>query len=351
MSTLLFNGALLVAEATLILSLRRHLVRTLAAELVLGVGITAAVAGLALVRFGGESMFGLARLWAWAIFLHGPLLLSFIAWRSGSTNRRLRWVSASSAVVIVAVAADAFLIEPHWIEVSRVTIASAEIEVPTRLVLVADLQADHVGEYERHALELVMAETPDAILFAGDYVHLPEREARVQHEVLAQLLEEVGLEAPLGIYAVGGNTDAPGWERIFNRIEAHTFTEGGRVQAGELVITGLTFPQSFEAGTLVEDAPGFHIVLGHAPDFALREVEADLLLAGHCHGGQVRLPFFGPPVILSRVPRKWTSGAHEISPGKTLVVSRGVGMERARAPRLRFLCSPELVVIDLVPRD
>ncbi len=83
----------------------------------------------------------------------------------------------------------------------------------------------------------------------------------------------------------------------------------------------------------------------------LGPVEADLLIAGHTHGGQVRLPLIGPLLNLSRVPRGWIAGATTLAPGRTLIVSRGIGMERANAPRLRFLCRPELVVIDLVPSE
>jgi hypothetical protein len=48
---------------------------------------------------------------------------------------------------------------------------------------------------------------------------------------------------------------------------------------------------------------------------------------------------------------EWAAGNREIaqSGGRTLVVSRGVGMERGSAPRLRFRCQPEVVVIELVP--
>ncbi len=97
--------------------------------------------------------------------------------------------------------------------------------------------------------------------------------------------------------------------------------------------------------------PGrFHLVLGHSPDFSLGKVDADLLLAGHVHGGQVRLPLVGPLVTSSRVPRSMVTGLAELPSGGKLYVSRGVGMERGSAPRLRFLCRPELLVIDLVPR-
>jgi len=91
------------------------------------------------------------------------------------------------------------------------------------------------------------------------------------------------------------------------------------------------------------------VALGHRPDFALGDVRADLLLAGHTHGGQVVLPFIGPPITLTAVPRSWASGRTELDGGRTLVVSRGVGMERGYAPRLRFGCPPEILVIDLVP--
>jgi hypothetical protein len=90
-------------------------------------------------------------------------------------------------------------------------------------------------------------------------------------------------------------------------------------------------------------------VLGHMPDFSLGSVDADLLIAGHTHGGQVQLPLVGPLLTLSQVPRSWASGLTEIEPGKMLVVSRGIGMERGLAPRLRFLCRPQLVILELVP--
>ena len=70
-------------------------------------------------------------------------------------------------------------------------------------------------------------------------------------------------------------------------------------------------------------------------------------MAGHTHGGQVQVPGFGPVVTFSRVPAEWADGVTSLSGGRTLVVSRGIGMERSYAPRLRFFCRPEIVVIDL----
>ena len=75
-------------------------------------------------------------------------------------------------------------------------------------------------------------------------------------------------------------------------------------------------------------------------------VGVDLVLAGHTHGGQVVMPFFGPVVTASRLPRLFAGGLHDFR-GTPLHVSRGVGMERGFSPPVRFLCPPEICVLDL----
>jgi predicted MPP superfamily phosphohydrolase len=102
----------------------------------------------------------------------------------------------------------------------------------------------------------------------------------------------------------------------------------------------LTLHDSANVSITIVDQEKFHIVLGHTPDFSLGRIEADLLIAGHTNGGQVQLPSVEPLLTLPQVPRSWASGVTEIKPGKKLVVSRGIGMERGDAPRVRFLCRP-----------
>ena len=122
---------------------------------------------------------------------------------------------------------------------------------------------------------------------------------------------------------------------------------------GDIQLTCLSVGDSFDPSlSLPNETPErFHLVLGHAPNFALGKVAADLLVTGHTHGGQVQLPWIGPLMTLSRVPRAWGAGLTELPGGGTLLVSRGIGMERGPAPPIRFLCRPELVVIDLVPEE
>jgi predicted MPP superfamily phosphohydrolase len=73
----------------------------------------------------------------------------------------------------------------------------------------------------------------------------------------------------------------------------------------------------------------------------------DLALAGHTHGGQVVLPLIGPPFTKTRLARRYASGLNDYD-GIPIHVSPGVGMERGTAPQIRFLCPPEISVLDVV---
>ena len=66
---------------------------------------------------------------------------------------------------------DAFVIEPHWLDITKMTISSAKISESIRVVLIADIQTDHPGHYEKRVMATALAEEPDLLLFAGDYIH------------------------------------------------------------------------------------------------------------------------------------------------------------------------------------
>ena len=73
-----------------------------------------------------------------------------------------------------------------------------------------------------------------------------------------------------------------------------------------------------------------------------KNVHIDLMLSGHTHGGQVRLPFFGAIFTGSLYGRKLQSGLYRLYQ-TSLYISRGIGLEGMGAPRVRFLCKPEVV--------
>lgn len=286
---------------------------------------------------------------ALAVFVQAPALHAYFAARLPWRWPRL--VAVTSTVVALAVALEAFVVEPRWLVVRQLSLTSSATSRPLKLALLADLQFDHFSEHERRALKLVMDEHPDAILLAGDYVQLGGAAGvEVRREANAYL-RTLRFDAPLGVYAVQGNVESdPRWVELFNGLEVETFTKQRRVTRGPLSVTAFGLMESYNTALTVESAPGFHVALGHVPNFALGNIQAELLVAGHTHGGQVQLPFIGPLVTFAAVPRAWSAGEVTALPGgRTLLVSRGVGMERGPAPRLRFRCRPEVVFFDIQP--
>jgi predicted MPP superfamily phosphohydrolase len=291
---------------------------------------------------------------AFAVFLHAPALAIALCVKLPHRGARAGW--ALCALALVGIFVEAFAIEPTQLQVRRVTVRSAKLRRPLRAVVLADLQFDRFDEHTKRALRLAMDERPDVLLLPGDYVQQSRSRGGddVRREANA-FLRSIHFGAPLGVYAVEGNVEhEPGWESLFDGLQVESFSSMRRVDVGaELAVTGFGLRESGDRGLLVSSAEEqrFHIAIGHAPDFALGDARADLLVAGHTHGGQVQLPWVGPLVTFSHVPRAWAAGNSEVHlpGGRTLVVSRGVGMERGAAPRLRFRCRPEVVVIELRP--
>ncbi|UCD15100.1 MAG: metallophosphoesterase, partial [Candidatus Omnitrophota bacterium] len=88
----------------------------------------------------------------------------------------------------------------------------------------------------------------------------------------------------------------------------------------------------------------------HSPDLAqdLEGLNIDLYLAGHTHGGQVNVPFYGALITCSRYGKKYESGKYRVN-NMVLYVNRGIGMEGGDAPRVRFLCRPQITIFDIGP--
>jgi predicted MPP superfamily phosphohydrolase len=96
-------------------------------------------------------------------------------------------------------------------------------------------------------------------------------------------------------------------------------------------------------GLADQAASTFSVLLYHSPDLApmVSELGIDLQLSGHTHGGQVRLPFFGALYTSSLYGKKFEMGRYQLG-AMTLYVTRGIGMEGKAAPRVRFLCPPQV---------
>lgn len=250
-------------------------------------------------------------------------------------------------------------VEPFRLEITRERITSPRLrslDRPLRIAAIADLQPDTIGTYEVSVFDSLVAERPDLVVFLGDTLCRHARGFPEQRELLHRQLAR--LSPRLGMFAVDGDADAGGARDIFAGSSVQVSIDGARELPGVPIdVLGLSRGRSrrtaLDAGLVRHlQTDRFPIVLGHAPDYMRSVLDGGLradavFLAGHTHGGQVQVPGFGPLVTLSSVPR-WLAAGGVFRRGETwLAVSRGIGMERDEAPRIRFWCRPQLLLLEL----
>lgn len=299
-------------------------------------------------RLMGQALFGEAI----------ALGLALAFWHRRAVENRRAFAFAGGALALCLVYAQAYRLEPRQLVASRHVVDQGGAE-SLRILHITDIQTPRIGEHEETALRTGMAQRPDLVVLTGDYVQdeLGRRtEAQAAHE-LRRLLERVGFRAPLGVFATEGDVGPPCRE-VFAGTGVRCLTDESAVvtlpDGASLKITGLSRGRGRErnpavlAGLLGRGPRADHqIVISHSPDFVdSLPWKVDLALAGHTHGGQFVLPFFGPLVTASRLPRRYAADLNDFR-GIPLHVSRGVGMERGFAPPVRFLCPPEICLLDV----
>lgn len=281
-------------------------------------------------------------------------------------RRELRWLSG----VLLFLALDLFAlrywvthIEPNQHDVRQVRIATPKLTQPVRLLHIADIQSGGIGDKEAALFDLIRELDPDIILNTGDFVQPVE--PRTVDSELPKLVELIASVKPrYGTFGVYGDTDymlyrfcvdnfAP--MRMLSSRSVHVQTAGGGLSLHGLNLNqsrDFNYAQRSITAWLDEsNATDFRILLGHSPNYALGvgELPIDLCLAGHTHGGQVRVPGYGPLVIDSEVPRNWARGFRQVGV-PYLNVSAGAGSNRFEGlPPMRFNCPTEMTLIELVP--
>lgn len=246
--------------------------------------------------------------------------------------------------------------EAERITVTRLDIRTGEWTLsPLKTAVVADFHVrptpKAVGRLRR-IVDLVNAEKPDLILLPGDFAAGVRPDHTAPPETLAAELAR--LKAPLGVYAVLGNHEHwIGKEAFIDAFKAHgiplledrSVTLEFRGRKFHLVGASDSWRRKPEEWTKLLPKDSLpRIVMTHTPDLLATLPEpAALAVAGHTHGGQIVLPFYGPPVVSSRLGRRYVGGL--VKEGrKTIFITRGVGTSIVP---LRLLCPPEIAILTL----
>jgi predicted MPP superfamily phosphohydrolase len=247
-------------------------------------------------------------------------------------------------------------IEPGWLDVQPVTLTLPRLAPAFDGYRVVQFSDIHMGPWMTRArladvVGMVNAQGADLIVLTGDFVS--DLSDAIAQDLIAVLRT---LRAPDGAVAVLGNhdhwTDAgvihqvikdSGLVDLTNTV--HTLDRG----SAPLHLAGVDdiWEQHDRLDAVLGQLPndGAAILLAHEPDFADTSAATgrfDLQLSGHSHGGQVIIPFVGPP-HLPYLGRKYPLGRYQV--GRMIqYTNRGVGMI---PPRVRFNCRPEITVFTL----
>lgn len=322
--------------------------RVISAMVCQGLGVVTNSPGLLLVSAlvgypAAKTVMGRLSAWFLTLLLLEPVLRWLEA--PSSSSRRNFLVAGGTAVAGTLVAGYGYAIERVDLKLESHLLALPDLPPELeglRIVLMADW---HCGPINRprdllRAIELANAQRPDLILIPGDFISVSGRYFAEAAELAAQLRPAI----PGGVLIKWGNHDY--W---------HGIEEGltRMPQAGCQVLTNTSLVVTLGrnlaktgnglwiAGTddlwagkpdlnaalagLPPDQP--RLVLCHNPDLAELQSgpRVDLMLSGHTHGGQVRLPIAGVPVVPSQYGQKYAAGWVE-GPHYPVYITRGVGV-------------------------
>jgi hypothetical protein len=256
--------------------------------------------------------------------------------------------------IIVAFAALGVMSAVQDPQIMRYRVAMPGLKAPLRIVQLSDSHASSIdmpAARLRRVVSMMNAQHPDLILLSGDYVSgSPDRWSAA--ETRAALAPFDALYAPLGVFAVLGNhDDRAKTVSALARTPVRLLIDE-RIDVGPISLVGT---RDFQGGSPAVEAMRRAIrrsaqgkpvlVLVHEPVFfEWLQKRPVLMIAGHTHGGQVKVPFLG----------SWSTtafyAAHQrglfFEAGQWLLVSSGLGTTNLP---MRIGVPPEIVELTLVP--
>jgi len=288
---------------------------------------------------------------------------------SSSISRRALLVSGGRAIAAAGMASASwsFFAEPRWFGVTHRKFPVRGLSPGLHGLRIVQLSDIHHGAWMslawvRQIVEATNALAPDIVALTGDYVYHGPQYVRPVARALSHLRPRVGVVGVLGNHDWYDNRGLTQWafakeglplidnNRLFitpNRCIVEHAREG-------LCLAGVG--DLWEDKCLYNDALGGipggmpRILLSHNPDVAEQPpflesgLRVDLMLSGHTHGGQIRLPGIGAPVTNSAYGQKYAQGLVQ-GPVCPVFISRGLGMT---VMPVRLGVRPEIAVIELV---
>jgi predicted MPP superfamily phosphohydrolase len=276
------------------------------------------------------------------------------------TRRNFLWLAAGSAASLAFYSGE---IARHEIEIVNLTITLSRLPdafAGLRIVQISDFHFEEFTEaaFLETVVRKVNALAPDLVVLTGDFVSrgpLPRHTAVKMSYHCAELLSQI--TCPLR-YAILGNHDCMVNSRaVTDAVETHDIPvlanrcvplerDGQRIWLAGLEDALEQRPDmaaALPARKTREREPV--ILLAHEPDFVEWVVghKVALILSGHTHGGQVRIPLL-PPIHLPELGRQYVEGLFRLDDQMQLYVNRGIGT--VGVP-FRLRCTPEITVITL----
>lgn len=249
---------------------------------------------------------------------------------------RRKFLELGLGALPIAAGLDGRFAEPTWLRLTKLELYPAP---SNRFVHFSDFHYKGDAEYAAKVVRTVNALAPDFVCFTGDLVE----EARFAPAALAFISQ---INRP--VYGCPGNWDYSSRADFKLYEKAFAATGGAWLEDRNIVLEkpGIELIGMGLRGVhaLGEARAVRRILLIHYPTQAdrLEGRRYDLILAGHSHGGQVRLPFYGALVLPYGVGR-YDQGRFD-SLGGPLYVSAGIGTYMWP---VRFNCRPEITVVEL----
>ncbi len=294
---------------------------------------------------------------------------------AGKKNNRMR-SGILVCVCLLAVALGAFCCiricrQQDTLTCTTYQIQASQLSEPLRVVHLSDLHNAEFGAGNADLLNLVREQSPDLVLLTGDLLNSDAPDTLTATELIR------GLSRTAPVYLCLGNHELAHQEQFGADLTALYTSAGATVLEREYLdlevrsqpvrlggLYGYCLPEKYldtgeakqhEVDFLkqFQDTDRYTILLCHNPtawliNGALDAWEADCVLAGHTHGGQIILPLiggvYGPD--LGFFPGRLEGLFHAEDGEKKLVLNRGLGSS-VRIPRINN--TPEIVVIDLLP--